>query len=71
MAVAEYLLTRRSARIYLIKVFAVVLVLGAVGLGGCSQANRESRPFSVMNMDWTVTAGKPGSIMWSNLIPAG
>ena len=45
MAVAEYLLTRRSARIYLIKFFTVVLLLGSVGLGGCSQTNRESRPF--------------------------
>jgi hypothetical protein len=45
MAVAEYLLTRRSARIYLIKFFTVVLLLGSVGLGGCSQTNRENRPF--------------------------
>jgi hypothetical protein len=45
MAATEYLLTRRPAQINLTKFFTVVLVLGSVGLGGCSQTDRESRPF--------------------------
>jgi len=45
MAATEYLLTGRSAQINLTKFFIALLVLGCVGLGGCSQTNPESRPF--------------------------
>lgn len=45
MAATEYLLTCRPTQINLTKFFTIVLVLGSVGVGGCSQANRENRPF--------------------------
>ena len=45
MAATEYVLTRRPTQINLTKFFTVLLLLGSLGLDGCSQTNHESRSF--------------------------